>query len=121
MDKKERIAKVKSILLPPSEYYVLEGHTPVPVDRETWANYFEQDRHVALTKQGDVVISTVFLGLDHSFGGGEPILFETMIFGPGYSQGDDQKEYQTRCSTWDEAEKMHAEACKIAGIIWKKP
>ncbi len=124
MNKKERVAKVKSILLPPSEYYVLEGHTPVPADRETWAMYLEEDRHVALTRKDGVEVSTVFLGLNHSFVGflsAEPILFETMIFGPGYSEGDDQKEYMTRCSTWEQAERMHAKACKIAGIPWKKP
>jgi hypothetical protein len=117
LNKKERVAKIKRILLPRSEYYVLEGHTPVPVDMMTWANSFEsRHRHVARIKQGDIEVSTVFLGLNHSFGGEEPMLFETMIFGMA---GD--KEYQTRCSTWEEAEKMHAKACRIAGIEWIKP
>lgn len=26
-------------------------------------------------------VSTVWLGLDHGFGGGEPLIFETMVFG----------------------------------------
>ncbi len=117
MNKKERIARIKGILLPQSKYYALEGRTPVPVGCDAWARSFEKDQHVALTKKDGVEVSTVFLGLNHSFGGEEPILFETMIFGPGY----DQKEYQTRCSTWEQAERMHAKACKIAGITWKKP
>ena len=33
-------------------------------------------------KEDDVTISTVFLGLDHSTDeGGEPMIFETMVFG----------------------------------------
>lgn len=38
---------------------------------------------------GDIYVSTVFLGLDHSFGSfGEckPVLFETMIFGGEHDQ-----------------------------------
>lgn len=29
-------------------------------------------------------VSTVWLGLDYSFGGGPPLIFETMIFGGGH-------------------------------------
>ena|SRR5258708_1739496 len=120
MDKKERIARVKRILLPRSEYYRLDGRIPVPCDRKTWA---EQaiGTHVAVTENDGLTISTVFLGLDHSHGGPDPMLFETMIFGPGYSEGVNPVEYQTRCSTWEEAEEMHAKACKTVGIPWMKP
>jgi len=46
-------------------------------------------------------VSTVFLGLDHQYFAGPPILFETMIFhGP-------LNEYQERYETWDEASKGH--------------
>ena len=37
-------------------------------------------------------------------------IFETMIFGAAFS-GDD--EYQTRCSTWDEAEAIHRAAIEV--------
>ena len=43
----------------------------------------------------------MFLGLDHSFGGGAPLLFETMVFG-GPLDGE-----QERYSTWNEAEAGH--------------
>lgn len=43
---------------------------------------FDQLEHCA--------ISTVWLGLNHSFTGGPPILFESMIFGGGYD-GDMQR------------------------------
>ena len=29
---------------------------------------------------GPVEVSTIFLGMDHSFGSGDPVLWETMIF-----------------------------------------
>lgn len=38
------------------------------------------NRTVAKTKIDGFLISTVFLTIDHSFGGNVPILFETMIF-----------------------------------------
>ena len=56
---------------------------------------------VFYTKDIEVLISTVFLGLDHSWNGGEPLLFETMIFGGKYD-GE-----MCRCSTWQQAEIMH--------------
>ncbi len=63
--------------------YILHGKTAIPCDNLfAWAQWFEAaDRLVAKTEVGDVRISTVFLGLDHNFGEGDPLLFETMIFG----------------------------------------
>jgi hypothetical protein len=91
-----------------SKFYILDGKTPVPVAGvKEWAENFEADRTVAKDKFGKVLVSTVFLGLDHSWDGGEPLLFETMIFGGKYDG------YQTRCSTWDEAVIKHEEACKL--------
>jgi hypothetical protein len=87
-----------------SLYYILDGHKVVACDMMTWARWFESaDRHVKLTEQGDVRISTVFLGLDHRFSGkGRPIVFETMVFQG--THGDDTERY----CTWDEAEAGHA-------------
>ena len=89
--------------------YILTRHIPIPCDDlMVWANWFETaKRHVASDHIGKVYISTVFLGIDHSFGIGEPLLFETMIFGGKHH------DYQTRCSTWEEAEKMHKKALKL--------
>lgn len=65
-------------------FYVLIGKLAVPVKTvEEWAQRFEHDKkRVADTQVGKFWISTVFLGLDHNFGTGLPILFETMVFGP---------------------------------------
>ena len=91
--------------------YILEGKEPKLVkDIFEWGRWFETaNRKVALTKLSNKVrVSTVFLGLDRSFGEGKPILFETMIFG---GKHDD---YQKRYATWGEAEVGHKQAVKLA-------
>lgn len=94
-----------------SEHYILEGKKAVPCDLMTWAKAFEKsDRTVAKSEKGGVKVSTVFLGLDHQYGEGPPLIFETMIFGGEHDQ------YQDRHSTWEQAEAGHLEACKLAGI-----
>lgn len=87
--------------------YILEGKQPKLVeDVIEWGQWFETaERQVAKTElPNGVRISTVFLGLDHNFSGGIPILFETMIFGGKHDQ------YQERYATWDEAESGHKKA-----------
>lgn len=64
--------------------YILQGKTVVPAaDLDEWGQWFETtNRVVAQTRVANgVEVSTVFLGRDHAFGGGEPLLFETLIFG----------------------------------------
>lgn len=93
-----------------SDYYILDDKgQPVPADLVVWARWFEDaigkdSRRVAVDDVNGARISTVFLGLDHSFGGGPPLLFETMIFGGEHDQ------WQDRCSTRDEALQMHERA-----------
>lgn len=91
-------------------YYRLLGKVAVPCrDVEEWARAFEgRDRIVAKTDVGTMRVSTVFLGINHRFGPGDPLLFETMIF----DDGDDG--YQERYSTWGQAEEGHAKAVKYA-------
>ena len=67
-------------------YYILESDEVRAVDLLTWAEWFEhhlEERIVTRTVvQPEITVSTVFLGLDHSFSEiGPPILFETMVFG----------------------------------------
>jgi hypothetical protein len=97
--------------------YILDKDgNPVPEpDIRKWADWYEEDkRRVALTIlkrpfKDDVSISTVFLGIDHSFSfGGPPILFETMIFGGEHDQWQDR--YFTRV----ESLQGHAEAVELA-------
>lgn len=111
--------------------YRLDGHTPVPVDDVLeWADHaevrYEAMRHglpdpwrVArhhLGPDGEAGwISTVFLGLDHQWLDGPPLLFETMTF--TYNEKADRT-YRT--PTWDAALAMHdqvvAEVCAALGV-----
>src|SRR4051812_23508465 len=92
-----------------TDKYILDGRTPKKASLEEWARWFESaDRHVCQDTVGGVRVSTVFLGIDHNFGDGPPLIFETMIFGGPHN------EHQTRASTWDEAEAQHAEALAMA-------
>ena len=87
------------------DFYILVGKMPVAVDMMTWAKWFENidHRRVALNEYDGLYVSTVFLGRDHNFSEeGPPLLFETMVFG-GRLDG-----YQTRSSTWMQAEASHA-------------
>ena len=101
-----------------SDLYILVGQTPVPEpDVLTWARWLEEaDRRVALTRVLDIaVVSTVFLGLDHNYfpwSGSKPLLFETMVFWER-----EGAEEQDRCSTWSQAERMHAHWVREAGSL----
>jgi hypothetical protein len=85
------------------KYILVDREPVVEPDLFTWAMWFEQaDRTVRLTEQGDVRVSTVFLGLDHRFWSiGPPILFETMAFIGHEDAGCE------RYATWAEAEAGH--------------
>lgn len=93
------------------DFYILDGHQPV---KASWDEYcaWRYDHHLfrvaydALDDGG--FVSTVFLGHDHGFGHGPPVLFETMIFGGLHDQ------WQQRACTWEEAEAVHAEALALA-------
>lgn len=92
-----------------TDRFILDGKRVVPCDDVfEWGRWFEKaERHVADTESGGIRVSTVFMGLNHSWGPGPPLLFETMIF------GGDHDDHQERCSTWEEAEAMHAKACEL--------
>jgi len=63
-------------------YYILDADRNI-VEKSLidWALWFEiSDRKVAFTEVGKFDVSTVFLGIDHSFDNGIPLLFETMVF-----------------------------------------
>lgn len=86
------------------KYILDDKHNPVPVDDvQQWGRWYEVgDRHVGDDVIGNIRVSTVFLGLDHAFDHGPPLLFETMVFG-GALDGE-REQY----STWAEAEAGHA-------------
>lgn len=80
-----------------------------PCSRERWVELFSLDeRIVDQTAIGhDYVVSTVWLGLDHAFSGGPPLIFETMVFDTtGNGKLGEEKDIQ-RYSTWEQAETGH--------------
>lgn len=79
--------------------YILddEGNPQPEPDMLKWGRWFETaDRQVAVTEIGEAHVSTVFVGLDHQFGSGPPLLFESMIFWKGHDLDRDQDRYSTR-------------------------
>lgn len=62
-----------------SLYYHRDGS---PATSRDWASRFElEDRIVCQSHlPNGIFVSTVFLGLDHSFGDGPPLIFESMAF-----------------------------------------
>lgn len=73
-----------------------------------WAEFFETaDRVVKREDVGNVTVSTVFLSLDHSFGMGPPILWETMVF-----RGKEVMEAERCAGSREQAEAMHERIAK---------
>jgi hypothetical protein len=102
-----------------TKHYILKKGKIVAVDLMTWAKWMEVDgaRHVKREQIGPSWVSTVFLGIDHNFGDGPPILWETMVFGGKLDQEMD------RCAgDQDQAEAMHENmvqrVCKAEGITY---
>jgi hypothetical protein len=100
-------------------WYVLDGHTPRAVIALEWEEAMlarsravqqrgedEDPWRVAFTDLVRCTVSTVFLGVNHNMTGeGDPVLFETMVFGNDDMGGGDMRRYRT----WEEAEAGHAE------------
>ncbi len=89
------------------KFMLIDGKIVKTKDLLLWGRWMEKhsDRVIERTTVDGVDISTVFLGLDHNWGGnGPPILFETMIF------GGEHDEYCDRCATLAQARKMHTRA-----------
>jgi len=119
-----------------SDFYLLdENKQPVRVEGDDqlsiikrWAQGIEPLRQTALDRLDDdkVIVSTVFLGIDHSFhfavkeylegkeilfGDGAPhvpVLWETMIFGGAHDM------YQERYASHEAALAGHARALELA-------
>lgn len=118
------------------KHYILVNDKVKVVDLMTWANWFENPKNPGrITKQtvvnNIVRVSTVFLGLDHSWGGKKPVLWETMMF----DVRDDKKplmkrkrfedkpklkplhDYQVRYVSLKDAKAGHEYAVKFAEYI----
>lgn len=65
-------------------------------------------------------LSTVWLGMDHGFGRGEPIIFESTLFeGNPEVDGLDDSVYSDRYCTEQQALKGHSDICRKIRSGWK--
>jgi hypothetical protein len=60
-----------------ARYYDRQGK---PSTSRAWTQSFNENRVAEDTLPNGRWVSTVWLGLDHSFGGPVPLIFETMVF-----------------------------------------
>lgn len=94
------------------EYYDIDGE---PITSDEWRTLFEMPEYkvVARTETETYVLSTVWLGLDHQYGEGPPIIFETMVFSRSEWNDDERLGLHdfdcVRYSTQDEARAGHEE------------
>jgi hypothetical protein len=107
--------------LPWCGQYILggeEGHTPVPCySMSEWGQFLaSNERIVARTGNDTKWVSTVFLGIDHRYWNGPPLVFESMAFVDEGKTIDDLHGGRTwvptsldceRYSSWDDAEIGH--------------
>ena len=101
-----------------SDKYILNeaGEPEACEDFVRWANWFElNERHVACDNIKGVRVSTVFLGINHNWSEGPPVLWETMIF------GGEHDEYQRRYTSRADAEAGHNEALALVLAEHSKP
>ena len=95
----------------PYLYYVLDADKNIlaTTDLKKWGEWFgsSPDRFLKqeYIKSGDqeYFVSTVFLAVDHSYMGGTPILFETMVL----ESGKMSEVYMQRYTEYDEAMRGH--------------
>ena len=75
---------------PKTIYYILdEDDQPVKCeDVLKWGAWIQTANRTLKVDHfpGDIRVSTVFLGMDHGWGSGTPVLWETMIFGGEHDQ-----------------------------------
>jgi hypothetical protein len=93
-----------------------ENKNAIPCNAIEWSEQFEtmsdKERRVGIDIIDGKLISTVFLGLNHSHDKSEIHIFETMIFN---QKGKLDELYCDRYATWKEAEIGHKKA-----IEWVK-
>jgi len=87
---------------------------------------WHKNKRVAESLISGFWISTVFLGLDHSWGEGPPICFETMIFDHSMRKSTERsswmEQYGNRYSSGNEARESHKRLDKLSRwLLLKSP
>ena len=85
-------------------FYRLEGRVPVRCTLAEFSKSMQEDekRILAQATIDNLQISTIFIGIDQNWGGGDPLLFETVVFGL-----PDDLQPRWSFSSWDEAMEIH--------------
>ena len=100
-----------------------------PMSTEVWAQACANFDYRTVEKtdidiHGETVrVSTVWLGLDHRFGAGPPVIFETMVFGEvdGHDMSDMMQERYCTEAAALEGHAMAVAACRRLGAIEPDP
>lgn len=73
-----------------------------PITVERWSELFGDKSYQSLAKTelDGILVSTVWLGTDHSFGDGGPLIFETMVFRGDESHEEMQERYRTEAEAF---------------------
>ncbi len=93
-----------------NHFYKLVNQEPVPCSLEEYAKsmQIESNRIIKQTQIKDLFVSTIFTGIDYSFGLAEKKLFETIVFGL-----DEEIHPKWQNATWNEAIEKHHEIIKM--------
>ena len=85
-------------------FYKLVDRKPVQCSFAEFSEAMKDDanRVIAQNLVGELQVSTIFTGIDTNFGGDEPLLFETVVFGL-----PDDLRPQWSLGNWDEAMEIH--------------
>ena len=98
-----------------SKWYILDNnHNPVSAPIMEAAQWMDENPNRKIVKQeyvDDIHVSTVFLGLDHSWTGKIPVLWETMIF------GGEHDNYQERYTSYQDALEGHQKALNLVNNV----
>lgn len=95
-----------------------------PIGLKEWAAKLGdvEYKRVGSDTVGPVWVSTVWLGLDHGFGGSAPLIFETMTFPSGTDTSQEWRDlYMHRYSTEEDAKLGHALLVEKLGQIFATP
>ena len=101
------------VRVPTFKIWTRERGQPHPLWQDTFENvepWIRRDRDRDPNRDPKLVlVSTIFLGVDHGFNRDAPLVFETMVFGGPLHHS------QWRYSAYSEAEGGHKAAAKLVG------
>lgn len=91
-------------------YYRLKGKYAEKCSLMEFAyDHMYGHKQIVRDRIGRILVSTIFLHIDHSCGFGKSLLFETMVFTHGVEALDSMSDICVQYSTYAEAKKGHGE------------